>query len=29
VRIEDGEVVLPDRPGAGLVWDESALARLG
>ncbi len=27
IRVEDGEVVLPDRPGAGLAFDERALRR--
>lgn len=26
LRIENGEAVVPDRPGTGLVWDEQALA---
>jgi mandelate racemase len=27
VRVEDGHVVTPDRPGSGLEWDEAAVAR--
>lgn len=27
LRIEDGHAVLPDRPGAGIVWDEKAVSR--
>jgi mandelate racemase len=26
-RLEDGQVVVPDRPGSGVAWDESAVAR--
>ncbi|HEY0439049.1 MAG TPA: enolase C-terminal domain-like protein [Xanthobacteraceae bacterium] len=26
LRIENGEAIIPDRPGSGLVWDEQALA---
>jgi len=28
VRVEDGHVVLSDRPGAGVEWDEEAIARV-
>jgi mandelate racemase len=27
LRIESGAVVVPDRPGAGMSWDEDAVAR--
>jgi len=27
LRIVDGNAVIPDRPGNGLVWDEKAVAR--
>ncbi len=27
LAVEDGHVVVPDRPGAGLEWDEAAVAR--
>jgi mandelate racemase len=25
LRIEDGRALVPDRPGAGMVWDEAAV----
>jgi L-alanine-DL-glutamate epimerase-like enolase superfamily enzyme len=27
VRVEDGVARIPDRPGAGIEWDEEAVAR--
>nr|HET7859929.1 enolase C-terminal domain-like protein [Caldimonas sp.] len=27
LRIVDGCAVVPDRPGAGMVWDDAAVAR--
>jgi mandelate racemase len=27
LRIVDGRAVVPDRPGAGIVWDDAAVAR--
>ena len=26
-RVEDGQVIIPDRPGSGIVWDEAAVSR--
>jgi mandelate racemase len=27
LRIEGGNAIVPDRPGAGMIWDEQAVAR--
>jgi mandelate racemase len=27
VQIKDGHVLIPDRPGAGIVWNEEAVKR--
>jgi len=27
IRFEDGHLVVPDRPGAGLAWNEEAVKR--
>jgi mandelate racemase len=27
LQIVDGEAVIPDRPGSGIVWDKSAVER--
>ncbi len=27
LRIENGEAVIPDRPGTGVVWDDKAVER--
>nr|MDQ6944027.1 mandelate racemase [Candidatus Eremiobacteraeota bacterium] len=29
VRVENGHVLTPDRPGSGLAWDEDAVERAG